>query len=83
MNQGSGSVGPFPFCLFCGAHTRVALRKLGQACPRRVTSKAMQIALDRLRQGLHPALAFFLGPPKPFSFTSLPAVPGLLDPEDD
>ena len=65
--------GPFPFCALCGAHTRVSLRKLATRCPKRVTSAAMQPALDRMRLGQCLAEDLFLGQPSTFVAFSPPA----------
>ena len=73
-------IGPFSFCALCGAHTRVARRRLARQCPGKVTTKAMAIALDRLKQGLHPVIADFIGVPSPF-FCSPPSAE-LLGEED-
>ena len=73
-------LGPFSFCALCGAHTRVARRRLAQQCPGKVTTKAMATALDRLKHGLHPVTAVFIGAPSPLFCSPPPA--DLLDEED-
>jgi len=73
-------IGPFYFCALCGAHTRVVHRRLARQCPGKVTTKAMAIALDSLKQGLHPVTAVFIKVPSPF-FCSPPSA-GLLGEED-
>ena len=52
--------------MLCGADSRVAMRKLGRKCARKVLSPAMRIALERLRHGLHPTKDLFVGMPDPF-----------------
>lgn len=62
--------GPLTFCIHCGGHIGVSLRKLAPECPRRATTVAMSRALDRLRQGLHPTKEDIVGAPRPFYFSS-------------
>ena len=66
-------LGPFSYCSQCGAYTSVARRRLAQLCPGKVTTKAMAIALDRLKHGLHPVTAVFIGVPSPLFCSAPPA----------
>jgi len=75
------SSGSFPYCVLCGAHTRVSLCRLKSSCPSAVTSVAMGRALERLKQGLHPTKLKFLGMPSPF--TSSTYMPQVVDSRDE
>lgn len=76
------SVGVFIFCILCGAHSRVNVRKLGRKCVRRTSSTAMRTALERLRHGLHPTRPLCVGIPAPSLFRSL-TLQGFGDEETD
>ena len=70
------------FCILCGAHSRVNVRKLGRLCLRKVSSTSMRSALERLRQGLHPTRPLFVGVPTPFLLRSA-TIQGFGDEESD